>query len=159
VIPIATHGYSTSVVRRKICDCTTNRLQSKNIHEGGAKKVSPIIYISIHICQRSTHKASPPQTSAAGTNLRGKSLLHPLTMVVDYLTPSTMKRSILPLIFSKPVKLPPRQFSKGGFGTVPAVLLQYQRFCLLFISAESLKNHSKSQKNYKIENLILLDST
>jgi hypothetical protein len=32
-------------------------------------------------------------------------------------------------------------------------------FSLLFISAESLKNHSKSQKNRKMENLILLDST
>ena len=32
-------------------------------------------------------------------------------------------------------------------------------FCFLFISVEYLKNHSKSQKNHKIENLILLDST
>jgi hypothetical protein len=32
-------------------------------------------------------------------------------------------------------------------------------FSFLFISAESLKNHSKLQKNHKIENLILLDST
>jgi hypothetical protein len=29
----------------------------------------------------------------------------------------------------------------------------------LFISVESLKNHSKLQKNHKIENPILLDST
>jgi hypothetical protein len=29
----------------------------------------------------------------------------------------------------------------------------------LFISAEPLKNHSKSQKNHKMKNLILLDST
>ena len=32
-------------------------------------------------------------------------------------------------------------------------------FPFLFIFAESLKDHNKSQKNYKIENLILLDST
>jgi hypothetical protein len=32
-------------------------------------------------------------------------------------------------------------------------------FSFLFILAESLKNHSKSQKNHKIENTILLDST
>jgi hypothetical protein len=35
-------------------------------------------------------------------------------------------------------------------------------FCLfpfLFISVESLKNHSKSQKNHKMKNLILLDFT
>ena len=31
-------------------------------------------------------------------------------------------------------------------------------FSFLFISAESLKNHNKSQKNSKIENQILLDS-
>jgi hypothetical protein len=32
-------------------------------------------------------------------------------------------------------------------------------FFFLFISAESLKNHSKSPKNYKMENPILLHST
>ena len=32
-------------------------------------------------------------------------------------------------------------------------------FLFLFISDESLKNHSKSQKNHKMKNLILLDST
>ena len=32
-------------------------------------------------------------------------------------------------------------------------------FSFLFISAKSLKNHSKLQKNHKMENLILLDST
>jgi hypothetical protein len=32
-------------------------------------------------------------------------------------------------------------------------------FSFLFISAESLKNHSKSQKNHKMKNPILLDST
>ena len=32
-------------------------------------------------------------------------------------------------------------------------------FFLKKISVESLKNHSKTQKNHKIENLILLDST
>jgi hypothetical protein len=32
-------------------------------------------------------------------------------------------------------------------------------FFFLFISSESLKNHSKSKKNYKIENPILLNFT
>jgi hypothetical protein len=48
----------------------------------------------------------------------------------------------------------------GGITTVTEVAT-VTVFCLffLFISAESLKNHSKSQKNHKIENSILLDST
>jgi len=32
-------------------------------------------------------------------------------------------------------------------------------FSFIFILTESLKNHIKSQKNHKIENPILLDST
>jgi hypothetical protein len=43
-------------------------------------------------------------------------------------------------------------YGNCGFATVTDVLS-------FFISAETLKNHSKSQKNRKIENLILLDST
>ena len=52
-------------------------------------------------------------------------------MGVDYINPQPIKRSISPLNFPKPVKLPPK--------TV-------------------LKNHSKSQKNHKMENPIVLDS-
>ena len=52
------------------------------------------------------------------------------TIKVDYISPQLMKRSISPLNFSKHIKLPPKAV---------------------------LKNHSKSQKNYKIENLIVLD--
>jgi hypothetical protein len=40
-----------------------------------------------------------------------------------------------------------------------AVLKVVLSFSFLFISAESLKDHSKSQKNHKIKNSILLDST
>ena len=45
--------------------------------------------------------------------------------------PQPMKRFISPLNFSKPVKLPPKVV---------------------------LKNHSKSQKNHKMNNPIVLDS-
>jgi hypothetical protein len=43
----------------------------------------------------------------------------------------------------------------GGFATVSVFCL----FFFLFILSESLKNHSKSQKNYKIKNSILLHYT
>jgi hypothetical protein len=43
----------------------------------------------------------------------------------------------------------------SGFAIVTLVL----SFSFLIISAEYLKSYSKSQKNYKIENLIFLDST
>jgi len=43
----------------------------------------------------------------------------------------------------------------GDFATVMIVL----SFSFLIILAESLKNHNKSQKNHKIDNLILLHST
>jgi hypothetical protein len=75
-------------------------------------------------------------------------------------TLSTAKRSDLALNFAKPVKSSSRAVLDGGFATVTAVLLQKQWFCLfLFISSESSKNHSKSQKNHKMKNSILLDST
>jgi hypothetical protein len=92
--------------------------------------------------------------------LRGKSLLHPQLWGMDYFTPQLWNRLFYSLNFSKPVKLPPSGFGQW-FCYNKDGLLQWQWFCLfyLFISAESLKNHSKSQKNHKIENLILLDST
>ena len=61
----------------------------------------------------------------------GKSLYHPLTYGGGLHNPQSMKRSISPLNFSKPIKLPPKAV---------------------------LKNHNKSQKNHKIENPIVLDS-
>jgi hypothetical protein len=79
-----------------------------------------------------------------------------------------MKLSTLPSELSKIGQITPwavlkRQicYRNRGFATVTAGLLHYRWFCLiyLFISVESLKNHSKSQKKYKIENPILLDST
>jgi hypothetical protein len=39
------------------------------------------------------------------------------------------------------------------------VLKTVLSFSFLFILVESLKNYSKSHKNHKIENIILLDST
>ena len=82
-----------------------------------------------------------------------KSLLNKLLVVV-YFTLSTLKPSTLPPKLSKTGQITPLV----GFG---------RRFCysnmvlslsFLFISTKSLKNHSKSQKNHKMKNLILLDS-
>jgi hypothetical protein len=65
----------------------------------------------------------------------------------------------------KPSILPPELFKTGqitplgGFGWRFATVTMVLSFSFLFISAESLKNHSKSQKNHKMENPISLDST
>jgi hypothetical protein len=70
-------------------------------------------------------------------------------MGVVYLTIQTMKQSNLPPELFKTVYFTPGAvldggcYSNHGFATV----------------TESLKNHSKSQKNYKMKNAILLDST
>jgi hypothetical protein len=82
-----------------------------------------------------------------------------------YVTPQTIKGGLLHLSnyktgFSTPKLSKTSQITPERFWKV--ILLQWQWFCLflfLFIFAESLKNHNKSQKNHKIENLILLDST
>ena len=63
---------------------------------------------------------------------KGKNLYHPLTYGGGLHNPPTYETVyITPLNFPKPVKLPPKVV---------------------------LKNYSKSQKNHKIENPIVLDS-
>jgi hypothetical protein len=101
-------------------------------------------------------------TYVASVLFRGKSLLHPPTMGSGLLYPQTKKRSNLPPELCKTGQITPSSgfrrwfcYSINGFAIVTAVL----SFSFLFISSESLKNHSKSQKNYKIENPILLAST
>jgi hypothetical protein len=85
----------------------------------------------------------------------GKKSLDNPTYGVGSHHPRPVKPDVLPPNYLKPDKSPLRQFwtavcySKVGFVF----------FFPFFISAESLKKHSKSQKNHKMENLILLDST
>ena len=71
------------------------------------------------------------------------------------LHPQTIKPDFLPPELSKTGQITLQAVLDGGFATVTVVL----SFSFLFISAESLKNHNKSQKNHKIKNLILSDST
>jgi hypothetical protein len=93
------------------------------------------------------------KTPVAGLS-REKVYITSSTIHGGLLYPQTIKPDFLPLVL-KPVKEPPQAVLGGGFATVMVALC----FSCLFISAESLKNHSKSQKNHKMQNLILLDST
>ena len=70
-----------------------------------------------------------------------------------------MKRFNLALGLSKTVYFTPQPVFNRSFATVPAGCYSAVFFFYLFIFAESLKNHNKSQKNHKLENSILLDST
>ena len=73
-----------------------------------------------------------------------------------YLIPWTISGSLLhPPKLSKTGQITP----SGGFGWRFCYSNTILSFSFLFISTKSLKNHSKSQKNHKMKNLILLDST
>jgi hypothetical protein len=88
----------------------------------------------------------------------GKSLLHSPDYETVYFTSQTFQnRSNYPSCGFETADW----YSNRGFGTVTAGCYSSCGFVFffLFISAKSLKNHSKSQKNHKIKNLILLDST
>jgi len=77
-------------------------------------------------------------------------------------------------VYITPSTIGPRLFNPSNYKTGYSIPCVFQNqpnnplrwfwrvvlsFYFLFISAESLKNHNKSQKNPKIENQILLDST
>jgi hypothetical protein len=79
----------------------------------------------------------------------GKSLDHP-QLWGGLFNPQTMKRSNLPPKLSKTVYFIPWDSFIRRFATVTIASATV---------AESLKNHSKSQKNHKMKNLILLDFT
>jgi hypothetical protein len=88
------------------------------------------------------------------TTRRGKSLDNPPPMGVGSHHPQPMKPDVLPpRTIQNRTNYPLRRFWT-------AVCYSNDGFVFFFfvISAESLKNHSKSQKNRKMENLILFDS-
>jgi hypothetical protein len=80
-----------------------------------------------------------------------------------------MKRSILPSELFKTSQITPQgvfrrwfYYNTSGLATVTEVFATVPpalSFSFLLISAEYLKNNSKSQKNHKMKNSILLDST
>jgi hypothetical protein len=101
-------------------------------------------------------------TSHPYHKMKWKNLLNPLNyQSVSNLHPNYKIICFTPWTFQNRSNYTPKRFWTAGcysnhcFATVTIILA----FSFLFIFAESLKNHSKSQKNHKIENLILLDST
>ena len=112
---------------------------------------------------RSRSRATVPRCGLlAGTRAplsNGKSLLHSPTTGVGLHYPLNYETVwFTPWTFQNRLFYPQAVFS-GGFATVTAGCYSVRSFVFFFIFAESLKNHSKSQKNHKMENLILLDST
>ena len=88
----------------------------------------------------------------------GKSLFHPPPFILGLLHPKTMKPSVLPPELSKTVYFTPwAVFSGGCYSNSWVATVMVGLDFLIF--GEFLKNHSKSWKNHKIKNLILLDST
>jgi hypothetical protein len=85
--------------------------------------------------------------------MEGKVYLTPHLSWAVYFIPNYETVYFTPEHF-KTGQITPGRFSDGGLAIVTIVL----SFPFLLISTESLKNYSKSQKNHKIENLILLDS-
>ena len=89
-------------------------------------------------------------------NQIGKSLFYLLQLSPKFgFPPTTIKPSISPPSTFQTVHFTSLERFWRLFATV-TVVLSFSFFKK--ISVESLKNHSKSQKNHKIENLILLDS-
>jgi hypothetical protein len=80
---------------------------------------------------------------------------HSWTWAVCYID---RKKSILPSELSSKFSFPPSTFKIIHFTSLTQLQV-FSKAVLSFFSAESLKKHSKLYKNYKIENLILLDFT
>ena len=88
---------------------------------------------------------------------KGKSLFYLLQLSLKFgFPPTTIKPGISPPLTFQTVHFTSLERFWRLFATV-TVVLSFSFFKKILV--ESLKNHSKSQKNHKIENTILLDST
>ena len=73
--------------------------------------------------------------------------------------PRLLDESAFPPYITKSSIWTPRTHNTGHITSLTGFNEWFSFFSFIFILAEYLKNHSKSYKNRKIENLILLDST
>ena len=80
-----------------------------------------------------------------GQRRKGKSVRNPLIIYGGLLHLQTIKLDFLPLELFKAGQIAPQAVLDDGFATTTVVLC----FTFLIIFAESLKNHSKSQKIIK----------
>jgi hypothetical protein len=76
-----------------------------------------------------------------------------------HFTSLNYRKSTFPRSTLKPEKARLPTLKTGHMTPWLFSLVSFLFFSFMFISAESLRNHSKSQKNHKMQNSVVLDST